>query len=79
MDWVASPFLLQGIFLTQGLNPGLPHCRQIPYHLSHQGREMEIKTRLMYCTPIGMAITKKEGGDKFWSGYGDIGIPGYCW
>ena len=22
-------FLLQGIFLTQGLNPGLPHCRQM--------------------------------------------------
>ena len=21
-------FLLQGIFPTQGLNPGLPHCRQ---------------------------------------------------
>ena len=20
-----------------GLNPGLPHCRWIPYHLSHQG------------------------------------------
>ena len=30
--------LLQGIFLTQGLNPGLLHCRQILYHLSHQGR-----------------------------------------
>ena len=30
-------FLLQGIFLTQGLNPGLLHCRQILYHLSHQG------------------------------------------
>ena len=29
-------FLLQGIFLTQGLNPGLLHCRQILYHLSHQ-------------------------------------------
>ena len=29
--------LLQGIFLTQGLNWGLPHCRQILYHLSHQG------------------------------------------
>ena len=26
----------QGIFLTQGLNQGLPHCRQILYHLSHQ-------------------------------------------
>ena len=30
-------FLLQGIFKTQGLNPGLPHCRQMLYHLSHQG------------------------------------------
>ena len=23
--------------LTQGLNPGFPHCKQILYHLSHQG------------------------------------------
>ena len=29
--------LLQGVFPTQGLNPGLPHCRQILYHLSHRG------------------------------------------
>ena len=29
--------LLQGIFPTQGSNPGLLHCRQILYHLSHQG------------------------------------------
>ena len=28
---------LQGIFPTQGSNPGLPHCRQILYRLSHQG------------------------------------------
>ena len=27
--------LLQGIFPSWGLNPGLPHCRQILYHLSH--------------------------------------------
>ena len=27
--------LLQGIFSTQGLNPSLPHCRRILYHLSH--------------------------------------------
>ena len=26
----------QGIFPTQGLNSGLPHCRQILYYLSHQ-------------------------------------------
>ena len=30
-------FFLQGIFLTQGSNPGLLRCRQILYHLSHQG------------------------------------------
>ena len=29
--------LLQGIFPTQGSNPGLPHCRKILYHLSLQG------------------------------------------
>ena len=29
--------LLQGTFLTQGLNLGLLHCRQILHHLSHQG------------------------------------------
>ena len=30
-------FLLQRVFLTQELNPGLLHCRQILSHLSHQG------------------------------------------
>ena len=30
-------FLLQGIFPTKELNPGLPHCWQTLYHLSHQG------------------------------------------
>ena len=34
---VGSHSLLQEIFLTQGLYPGLPHCRRILYHLSHQG------------------------------------------
>ena len=29
--------LLQGIFATKGQNPGLPHCRQILYQLSHKG------------------------------------------
>ena len=28
--------LLQGVFPTEGLNPGLPHCRRILYPLSHQ-------------------------------------------
>ena len=34
---VGCHFLLQGIFLTQGSNLGLLHCRQIVYQLSHQG------------------------------------------
>ena len=34
---VGSYFLPQGIFPTQGLNPGLLHCRQILYQLSHKG------------------------------------------
>ena len=29
--------LLQGIFPTQGSNPGLPHCRRILSQLSHKG------------------------------------------
>ena len=34
---MGSLSLLQGIFPTQGLNPGLPRCRWILYQLSHQG------------------------------------------
>ena len=34
---VGSLSLLQGIFPTQGLNPGLPHCRHVLYQLSHRG------------------------------------------
>ena len=33
---VGSLSLLQGIFSIQGSNPGLSHCRQILYQLSHQ-------------------------------------------
>ena len=34
---VGSLSVLQGIFPTQGSNPGLPHCRRILYQLSHKG------------------------------------------
>ena len=34
---LGSLSLLQGHLPTQGSNPGLPHCRQILYQLSHQG------------------------------------------
>ena len=35
---VSCYFLLQGIFPTEGSNPGLLHCRQILYRLSYKGR-----------------------------------------
>ena len=37
LEWVAFPFS-GGIFPTQGLNPGLPHCRRILYQLSRKGK-----------------------------------------
>ena len=40
---VVSLSLLQGIFPTQGSNPGLPHCRQIVYKLSHKGSPRILK------------------------------------
>ena len=38
--WVGCHSLLQGIFLTQGLNLGLLHCGQILYGLSQQESPM---------------------------------------
>ena len=35
---MGSHILLQGIFLTQESNQGLPHCRQTLHKLSRQGR-----------------------------------------
>ena len=37
--WSGLPCPPPGIFPTQGSNPGLLHCRQILYHLSHQGSQ----------------------------------------
>ena len=39
---VGYHFLLQGIFPTQESNPGLSHCRQTLYRLSHQGTLIQI-------------------------------------
>ena len=49
---VSSRSLLQEIIQTQGSNPGLPHCRQILYHLSHQGSPgnhgIELNVKLLH-------------------------------
>ena len=38
-----SLLFLQGIFPTQGLNPGLPHCRWLLYQLSHKGSSRKLE------------------------------------
>ena len=38
-NWSGLAFLSPGDFPTQESNPALLHCRQILYHLSHQGIE----------------------------------------
>ena len=48
--------LLQGIFPIQGSNPGLPHCRQILYCLSHQGSPTMCISTLSLFHPIVMNI-----------------------
>ena len=50
-------FLLQEIFPTQGLNPGPLHCRQMLYHLSHQGSQEAI-VRTSYGTTDWFNIEK---------------------
>ena len=38
---VSCHFFLQRIFLNQVLNPDLPHCRQMLYHLGHWGSQSQ--------------------------------------
>ena len=38
--------LLQGIFPTHGLNPGLPHCSQVLYHLSYLGNPSNLQNNI---------------------------------
>ena len=45
--WSGCHFLLQGIFPTQGLNPGL-HCRQILYWLSDEGNSHRRNVEMIY-------------------------------
>ena len=51
------------IFLTQGLNPGLPHCRQTLYRLSHQGRLLNNHfTEIQLLRPYGLGLGTQDAG-----------------
>ena len=66
-----SHSLLQGIFPTEGSNLGIPYCKQILYHLSHQGSPIlsmcvlcsvtlvfPTLCHLMDCSPPGSSVHK---------------------
>ena len=60
---VGSLSLLQGIFPTQGSNPGLLHCRWILYQMNYQGLQeerdtKEIKTHIQYTLPFPHTFLK---------------------
>ena len=57
---VGSHSLLQGIFSTQGSNPGLLLCRQILYHLSHEGK---LKGNIVEILKVSLA---DEGNTVNW-------------
>ena len=70
---VGCYFLLQGIFLTQGSNPGIPHSRQTLYRLSHKG----IKDKLFrYCKVPGLLFLPRICIIMKWS---DRGLKRVQW
>ena len=53
--------LFQGICPSQGSNPGLLHCRQILYHLSHQGWAFKRKkSKFLYVNDMNLHIDNHE-------------------
>ena len=59
---VGGHSLLQGIFLTQGLNPGLLHCQRILYRLSHQGSPGCQPTTPPFWKEVFVAPPGQDGG-----------------
>ena len=58
---LGSLSLLHGIFPTQGSNPGLPHCRWIPYQLSHK-RNPRILEWVAYPFSSGSSQSRNRTG-----------------
>ena len=66
--------LLQGTFQTQGANPGLLHCRQILYQLSHQGNpninkithSKTIRAAALQCLHMDTPIREQQNTKKLY-------------
>ena len=60
LEWAAFPFS-RGSFPTQGLNPGLPHCRRILYQLTHKGRK-SLKSKWNINKTFGIWLPPSDPG-----------------
>ena len=67
---VGSHSLLQGIFPTQGWNPGLPHCRRILYQLSHHGSNYTSIQQILYTSYTYIPTYTVGGNANLCSHYG---------
>jgi len=61
---VGCHFLLWGILLTQGSNPGILHCRQILYHLRHHEGRGNGTQKSTYLRPISITFYYKGFSHK---------------
>ena len=62
---VGCHFLLQGIFSTQGLSPGLLHCRQILSRLGHKYSGVK-KTFSNTSRNLSSVLALKQTGSILW-------------
>ena len=58
---MGSHSLLQGMFPTQGSNPGLPHCRKILHHVSHHG-SLRVLEWVAYPFSSGTSQSRNQTG-----------------
>ena len=72
---VGSLSLLQGIFPTQGSNPGLLHCRQILYQLSYEGSLIPLEVRaLLICPQRVLGFISLKASNSF----NVVSLAGMC-
>ena len=66
---VSRHSLPKGIFPNQGLNTGLPHCRQILYQLNHQGSPFfKNPIRIFLCSSYGLFLDSSSSGNFLFDG-----------
>ena len=74
---VGAHIFLQGIIPTQGLNPGLLHCRQILYHLSQQRSMYVVLCFLSQCQINYAAAAKSIQSCPTLCNPMDCSLPGF--